>query len=76
MVGKSKAWLMTGVTFIGARDQIAKQLVSKGTFDQKDVFPVSTYIARTVSREFYVADDRFYPVSVICLAVQRISWNG
>ncbi|WVR04429.1 hypothetical protein IAU60_001432 [Kwoniella sp. DSM 27419] len=37
-----------GVTFVGAREQIAKQLVARGDFTQEHVFLVSGYIAKTV----------------------------
>lgn len=38
-----------GVTFIGARDQIAKQLINKGEIKQENIFLVSSYLAKTVS---------------------------
>jgi DNA-directed RNA polymerase len=38
-----------GVTFVGARDQIAKQLVSRGGILSKDLYFVSAYLAKTVS---------------------------
>ncbi|ODN96443.1 DNA-directed RNA polymerase, mitochondrial [Cryptococcus wingfieldii CBS 7118] len=37
-----------GVTFVGARDQIAKQLQARGDVSQDDIFAVSSYIAKTV----------------------------
>ncbi|TXT11160.1 hypothetical protein VHUM_01911 [Vanrija humicola] len=37
-----------GVTFIGARDQIAKQLVARGGLTGDDVYMVSSYVARKV----------------------------
>ncbi|OCF41176.1 DNA-directed RNA polymerase, mitochondrial [Kwoniella heveanensis CBS 569] len=37
-----------GVTFVGAREQIAKQLTARGDFAQEHVFLVSGYIAKTV----------------------------
>lgn len=38
-----------GVTFVGARDQIAKQLHARGDIAQEHIFAVSSYIAKTVS---------------------------
>jgi DNA-directed RNA polymerase len=38
-----------GVTFIGARDQIAKQLATRTDIEKKHIFTVSSYIAKTVS---------------------------
>lgn len=40
-----------GVTFVGARDQIAKQLVHKGEISQEHIYVVSAYLAKTV-RQF------------------------
>ncbi|WRT65024.1 uncharacterized protein IL334_001965 [Kwoniella shivajii] len=37
-----------GVTFVGAREQIAKQLVARGDFAHEHVFMVSGYVAKTV----------------------------
>ncbi|WWC67681.1 uncharacterized protein I206_101593 [Kwoniella pini CBS 10737] len=37
-----------GVTFVGAREQIAKQLHARGDFSQEHIFLVSGYIAKTV----------------------------
>ncbi|WWC87227.1 uncharacterized protein L201_002115 [Kwoniella dendrophila CBS 6074] len=37
-----------GVTFVGAREQIAKQLHARGDFAQEHIFLVSGYIAKTV----------------------------
>jgi len=37
-----------GVTFIGAKEQIAKQLVSKGEIPREYIYHVSGYIASTV----------------------------
>ena len=37
-----------GVTFIGARAQIAKQLAARGDVAAEDLFSVSAYLARTV----------------------------
>nr|XP_018265754.1 DNA-directed RNA polymerase, mitochondrial [Kwoniella dejecticola CBS 10117]OBR87912.1 DNA-directed RNA polymerase, mitochondrial [Kwoniella dejecticola CBS 10117] len=37
-----------GVTYVGAREQIAKQLQARGDFSQEHVFLVSGYIAKTV----------------------------
>ncbi|KAL1409899.1 DNA-directed RNA polymerase [Vanrija albida] len=37
-----------GVTFIGARDQIAKQLIARGGLQGDDVYLVSGYVARKV----------------------------
>ncbi|KAK4689779.1 hypothetical protein P7C73_g327, partial [Tremellales sp. Uapishka_1] len=37
-----------GVTFVGARDQIAKQLVARGGIDPEHIYHVSAYIAKTV----------------------------
>ncbi|OWT39669.1 DNA-directed RNA polymerase, mitochondrial [Cryptococcus neoformans] len=37
-----------GVTFVGARDQIAKQLHARGDIAQEHIFAVSSYIAKTV----------------------------
>lgn len=37
-----------GVTFIGARDQIAKQLIARGGLTGDDVYMVSSYVARKV----------------------------
>ncbi len=44
-----KATLMSGVTFVGARDQIKKQLTSRGDIRPEHMFVVSSYIAKTVS---------------------------
>lgn len=38
-----------GVTYVGARDQIAKQLISRTDVQQKDLYFVSAYLAKTVS---------------------------
>lgn len=38
-----------GVTFVGARDQIAKQLLNRKDIDPSQIFFVSGYIAKTVS---------------------------
>lgn len=38
-----------GVTFIGARDQIGRQLVNRGDFAPEHIFVVSAYLAKTVS---------------------------
>lgn len=38
-----------GVTFVGARDQIAKQLINKGGIAQEHIYVVSSYLAKTVS---------------------------
>lgn len=37
-----------GVTFIGAREQIARQLVARGGILPEDIYPVSAYVARKV----------------------------
>ncbi|CAK9783453.1 DNA/RNA polymerase [Cutaneotrichosporon oleaginosum] len=37
-----------GVTFIGAREQIARQLVARGGIHAEDIYPVSAYVARKV----------------------------
>lgn len=37
-----------GVTFVGARDQIAKQLMNKGDIAQEHIYVVSAYLAKTV----------------------------
>jgi DNA-directed RNA polymerase len=37
-----------GVTFIGAREQIARQLIARGGLHAEDVYPVSAYVARKV----------------------------
>lgn len=39
-----------GVTFVGARDQIGKQLLNRTDIDKGHVFLVSAYLAKTVSR--------------------------
>jgi len=41
--------LILGVTYVGARDQIAKQLASRGDIPPEHMFKVSSYIAKTVS---------------------------
>ncbi len=38
-----------GVTFVGARDQIAKQLVARGGIPPEHIYAVSSYVARIVS---------------------------
>ncbi len=38
----------SGVTYIGAKDQIAKQLVQRGDIPSDAIFHVSSYIAKTV----------------------------
>lgn len=38
-----------GVTFVGARDQIAKQLINRGEIPQEHIYVVSAYLAKTVS---------------------------
>ncbi len=37
-----------GVTFIGARDQVARQLIARGDIPSEHIFVVSSYIAKTV----------------------------
>lgn len=37
-----------GVTFIGARDQIARQLLARGGIPREHLFSVSTYVAKAV----------------------------
>lgn len=37
-----------GVTFVGARDQIAKQLINKGGIPQEHIYAVSSYLAKAV----------------------------
>lgn len=37
-----------GVTFIGAREQIARQLIARGGIHPEDIYPVSAYVARKV----------------------------
>ncbi|BEJ13301.1 hypothetical protein CspHIS471_0304750 [Cutaneotrichosporon sp. HIS471] len=37
-----------GVTFIGAREQIARQLVARGGIHAEEIYPVSAYVARKV----------------------------
>ena len=37
-----------GVTFIGARDQIARQLLARGDVASEHIFAVSAYVAKTV----------------------------
>lgn len=41
-----------GVTFVGARDQIAKQLIAKGGIPQEHVYMASSYLAKTVCSHF------------------------
>ena len=41
-----------GVTFIGAKDQIAKQLYAKGEIPRDLVYHVSGYLAKTVSSHY------------------------
>ena len=66
-----------GVTFVGARDQIAKQLASRTDIDPRNHFVVSGYLARTVRRvRLYVTDHRYYRVSEICSPVLEISKTG
>lgn len=38
-----------GVTFVGARDQIAKQLTNKGDIPTEHIYTVSSYLAKAVS---------------------------
>jgi DNA-directed RNA polymerase len=40
-----------GVTFVGARDQIGRQLMARTDIETKHVFSVSAYLAKTVSFE-------------------------
>jgi DNA-directed RNA polymerase len=42
-----------GVTFVGARDQIAKQLIAKGGIPQEHVYLASAYLAKTVCSHFF-----------------------
>lgn len=44
------ARLTIGVTFIGAKDQIAKQLIARGDIPQEHIYTVSSYVAKTVRR--------------------------
>lgn len=45
----SRSWAdHTGVTFIGARDQIARQLLARGDIPSEHIFAVSAYVAKTV----------------------------
>lgn len=37
-----------GVTFVGARDQIGRQLLNRTDIDKNHVFAVSAYLAKTV----------------------------
>ena len=39
---------MPGVTFVGARDQIVKQLIARGDIPGDHMYAVSSYIAKTV----------------------------
>jgi DNA-directed RNA polymerase len=43
-----------GVTFVGARDQIAKQLIAKGGIPQENVYMASSYLAKTVCRDLFI----------------------
>ena len=42
---------MPGVTFVGAREQIHKQLIARGDIPADQLYPVSVYIAKTVRRK-------------------------
>lgn len=48
-MGKNITDVFPGVTFIGAKDQIAKQLYAKGEIPRDLVYHVSGYLAKTVS---------------------------
>jgi DNA-directed RNA polymerase len=67
-----------GVTFVGARDQIAKQLEARGDLNSSNIFSVSAYVAKTVSQYFarMRADVRFFPVLAIYSLVPKIFRNG
>lgn len=42
-----------GVTFVGARDQIGRQLLNRTDIDKNHVFAVSAYLAKTVCETVY-----------------------
>jgi DNA-directed RNA polymerase len=68
-----------GVTFVGARDQIAKQLVAKGGIPQEHIYVVSAYLAKTVrcpdaSGAFLTF--RCWDVSATSFRVRKRSWTG
>jgi DNA-directed RNA polymerase, mitochondrial len=46
--------IFAGVTFIGAKEQIAKQLIARGDISREHVFHGSAYIARTVSTVIFL----------------------
>ena len=54
-----------GVTFVGARDQIAKQLTARTNIDNNQLFNVSAYLAKTVSDPILISTDENQVLSCI-----------
>jgi hypothetical protein len=73
-----------GVTFIGARDQIEKQLSARGELPEEECWEAASYLAKKVLGLVHVQEvlkpnntlNRFLDALVTCSAVPRISRRG